>query len=387
MARAVRPRLLLSALYLADLAGVGAWLPFLAVALDRKGISGAGIGGLLAIIPVARMLSAPLWSLVADRTRSGRALLRLATGGSLLAAVALAALPLPPWGIGVLLLVFSTLRSPIAPLVDTTAVKIITDEGGDPQDYGRLRMWGTVGFLLGSAAGSMLMAASPLAGSALWLAVAAWTTSTALAFLLPAAPAAAPAPVWPALRRLAVSPFLGPLLLALCLHGMGLTVYDTTLAMHMEGLGLAGGWVATALTLGLLAEIAVMWWGRHLLRRLGPFRMLTVAGATGALRWGLTAVVTTPALLAGLQLLHGVVYAVFWLAGVEAMRRHAPEEVRVSAQSMLTTTAYGVGSLLSAAAVGALLEPLGTSGLFGAAALASLLATAGLLRAQHQAPR
>ena len=387
MARAVRPRLLLSVLYLADLAGVGAWLPFLAVYLDRQGVSGPGIGGLLAIIPVARMLSAPLWSLLADRTRSDRGLLRAASVGSLLVAVGLASLPLSPWGIALLLLAFATLRSPIGPLVDTAAVKLIADEGGDPQEYGRLRLWGTVGFLLGSGAGALVMAAWPDAGSALWLAVGAWTLSSALTWLLPAARPARPTPVWPALRRLAGSPFLGPLLLALCLHGMGLTVYDTTLAMHMGGLGLAGGWVAAALAIGLLAEIAVMWWGRDLLVRLGPFRMLALAGASGALRWGLTAVVTVPVVLAGLQVLHGVVYAAFWLAGVEAMRRHAPEEVRVSAQSLLSTTAYGVGSLLSAVAVGSLLDVVGTAGLFGVASLASVLATGGLLVAWHRAPR
>jgi PPP family 3-phenylpropionic acid transporter len=271
--------------------------------------------------------------------------------------------------------------------VDTAAVKIITDEGGDPRDYGRLRLWGTVGFLLGSAAGAQAMASASAEGAALWLAVGAWALASSLAFLLPAGPAAAPAPIWPALRRLAGSPFLAPLLLALCLHGMGLTVYDTTLPMHMEGLGLGGTWLAVALAAGLLAEIAVMWWGRHLIAWLGPFRMLTLAGATGVLRWGLTAVVTTPALLAGLQVLHGVVYAVFWLGGVEAMRRHAPEEVRVSAQSLLSTTAYGVGSLLSSLAVATALDALGTAGLFGLAAVASVLATGGLLLAWRRAPR
>ena len=151
------PRLLLAALYLADLAGVGAWLPFLAIYLDRQGVSGPGIGALLATIPATRMLSGPAWSLLADRFRSGRVLLRVATTGSLLAGIAITTLPLSPLGIGLLLVAFSALRSPIAPLVDTTAVRIIEQEGGDPQDYGRLRMWGTVGFLLGSVAGALLV--------------------------------------------------------------------------------------------------------------------------------------------------------------------------------------------------------------------------------------
>lgn len=380
------PRLLLAALYFAHMGGIGAWLPFLALHLDRQGISGAAIGGLLALIPAARMLSAPVWAVVADRFQTGRTMLRVATTVSVLAAAAIALLPLGPLGIGLALVAFSALRAPIAPLLDTSAVKLIVQEGGDPQDYGRLRLWGTVGFLGLSAVGAMLVARSPTASGALALAVGSWTVAAVLTFLLPAAEAAAPTPVWPALRRLARSPFLGPLLLALCLHGLGLTLYDTTIAMHLEARGMVGGWVAATLACGLLAEVAVMWWGRALLQRFGAFRMLTVAGAAGVLRWALTAVVTVPVLLVGLQVLHGVVYGVFWVAGVEAMRRHAPAEVRVSAQSLLTATAYGVGALMASGVVGLLLDRVGTPGLFSAAAVASAIATVGLVIAERRAP-
>lgn len=380
------PRLLLAALYLMDIGAVGAWLPFLAVHLDRRGVEGPVIGLLLATIPVARMLSAPLWSLLADKTRSGRALLRLATGGSLLAATGVAVLDLPALGLGLLLLAFSAFRSPISPLLDTAAVRLLTDAGQDPAGYGRIRVWGTVGFLAGSAAGAVLTGMEGGGEAAMLLALAGWTISTALTWLLPAAAPATPAPILPALRRLVGSPFLGPMVLALCLHGVGLSFYDTLLAMHLEALGLSGGLVAAALGAGLLAEIAVLWWGRGLLKRLGPFRMLSLAGAAGALRWGLMAVVDHPVALVALQLSHGLVFGWFWVGGVEAMRRHAPEEVRVSAQALLTVAAYGVGSLLASSLTGALLDVVGTRGLFAVAAGLSLVATAGLVLAERRAP-
>lgn len=380
------PRLLLAALYLMDIGAVGAWLPFLAVHLDRRGVEGPVIGMLLATIPLARMLSAPAWSLLADKTRSGRALLRLATGGGLLAATGIATLDLPAWGLGALLLAFSTFRSPIAPLLDTAAVRLLTDAGQDPAGYGRIRVWGTVGFLIGSGTGAVLTGMEGGGEAAMGLALAGWTVSTALTWLLPATEPARPAPILPALRRLVRSPFLGPMVLALCLHGIGLSFYDTLLAMHLEALGLDGSLVAAALAAGLMAEIAVLWWGRGLLHRLGPFRMLSLAGLMGALRWGLMAVVETPWVLVPLQMSHGIVFAWFWVGGVEAMRRHAPAEVRVSAQSLLTVAAYGVGSLLASMLTGSLLDPLGTPGLFAVASGLSLVATGGLLLAERRAP-
>lgn len=380
-------RRLLAALYFADIGAVGAWLPFLALHLDRRGVEGGIIGLLLATIPAARMLSAPLWSLLADRTRSGRALLRLATAGGLLCASAIVFFDLGPLGLGLALLLFSSFRSPISPLLDSSAVSLLSRAGLDPSGYGRIRVWGTVGFLVGSAIGATLTTVEGAGEAAMGLALAGWTVSAALAWSLPPAPPAAPAPILPALRRLGRSPFLLPMIASLCLHGVGLSFYDTLLPMHFAALGLPGWTLALALGTGLLAEITVLWYGDRLIRRLGPLRMLSLAGLAGVLRWGLMAVLTQPHALVLLQASHGLVFAWFWVGGVEAMRRHAPEEVRVSAQSLLTVAAYGLGSLLASSLASALLETQGTRGLFALAAGLSTLATLGLLIAERRQRR
>ncbi len=379
-------RILLAVLFFTFVGGAGAWVPFLALHLDRLGHGGAAIGGLLALIPVARMLSAPLWSYFADRYRSSRLLLRLATALSVVAAAWVALGAVTPLALGLGLLAFSAMRAPIAPLLDSAALKLIVDEGADPRDYGKLRLWGTVGFLVLSGAASLAVEATPDASAALLIAIGAWTVMTLATFALPAVPGAPPAPVWPALWRLARSPFLGPMLLALCLHGLGLTLYDALLAVHLESRGLGSRWVAIALAFGLSAEIGVMALGRRLLDGVGAFPMLVLAAGVGALRWGLTAVVTLPWLLVGLQALHGVSFGLFWIAGVEVMRQHAPEEVRASAQAMLTSTAYGIGALMSSGLIALLLDDGGTPVLFGIAAVAGLLATVGLGIAARRAP-
>lgn len=380
------PRRLLAALFFVHIGGAGAWVPFLGLHLERTVHQGAIIGALLALSPAARMLSAPLWSLVADRFRSGRGMLRLATTSSIVAAAAIAFLDLEPLALGLALVTFSALRAPIGPLLDSAAVRLIVEEGGNPQDYGRLRLWGTVGFLALSGAAAMLVDGEAGASLALGMAVGAWVLSAGMTFLLPAAPPSAPAPILPALRRLARSPFLGPMLVALALHGMGLTLYDSLLAVHLEARGMTGGWVALALGFGLVTEIAVMAWGGRLLARWGAFPLLTFAAAVGVLRWVATALVTLPLALVALQSLHGISFAVFWIAGVEVMRRHAPEEVQASAQALLTSTSYGVGALLSSGAVALMLDRWGTPGLFLVAAGAGVLATAGLWLAQRRAP-
>ena len=78
-------------------------------------------------------------------------------------------------------------------------------------------------------------------------------------------------------------------------------------------------------------------------------------------------VLTDPVLLTALQLLHGVVFGIYWIGIVELFRRAAPREIRASAQAVVITASYGIGPLLTSVVASALVDDLGTSALFGVA--------------------
>lgn len=370
------PRSLLALVFLLLVGGAGAWVPFLALHLERTGRSGPAIGLVLALMPVTRILASPVWGAVSDRWRAGAAVLRLTTLASVGFAAAVAFLPLSTAAIAVALAGFAFVKAPMGPLLDTAAVRTLVDAGADPRDYGKVRLWGSVGFLACAAAGSALVDGAATAAPALALATCAWALGGALTFALPDAEGGGPAPIGPALRALGRSPFLAPFLVGLGLHGVGLAVYDLMLPVHTDHLGLGGGWTAAALTAGVAAEVAVMAWGRPILARFGAPALLVAAGAVGAARWAALAVVADPVLLVALQVLHGPSFGAFWIAAVEWMRARAPAEVQASAQALLPATAYGVGPLLAAGATATLLDRLGTAGLFGVGALAGAGATA-----------
>jgi len=371
----VRPRLLLAAVYFTLVGGMGAWGPYLAPFLDRTGHSGAAIGALLGLIPLARMVSAPLWAAVADRFRSGTALLRLGAVLSTLVAAAIALGSLGPLALGLALLAFSTLRAPLAPILDATAVEQLVAQGRDPRGYGLLRLWGSVGYLLLAGLGALVAARAEQPGTVLLLGVGAFGLNAALSFALPAVEGPPPAPILPALRGLAREPFLLPLLGALVLHGVGLTAYDALLPMHLAQADPGGGWTAAALSAGVAVEVLVMALGTRLLGRVAPERLLSFSIGVGALRWALTAALHAPLALVLVQTLHGISFGVFWIAGVELMRQRAPRTLLSSAQALLVTATYGAGSLLSSALTSALLDRAGTAGVFAASAAASVLAT------------
>ena len=79
-------------------------------------------------------------------------------------------------------------------------------------------------------------------------------------------------------------------------------------------------------------------------------------------------------LLTALQLSHALVFALFWLAVTETMRRRAPAALRASGQALVLVATYGLGPVLTSA-LGAVISPrFGVVGLFWAASAAAALA-------------
>jgi MFS transporter, PPP family, 3-phenylpropionic acid transporter len=361
---------------MAIMGGIGAFGPFLGLVLDRLGHSAAVIGGLLALVPLTRILSTPLWSLIADRYRIGTRILQAATLCTALVAVAVASGRLEPAGVGLALVVFAFVRAPIGPIIDGLTVRSLETAGVPTTRYGRIRLWGSVAFLGVAGAAALVADTVDMATAPIALAALAWGVGFLVLLRLPAGEAGPPVRLGPALRVLAGRKGLGLVVLSLPLHGLGLNAYDGWYALHVEQLGLASTWTGMALALGVSLEVGVMAVSARVLSRARPETLVAVGMAVAAVRWALTAVISDPLLLTLLQALHGVVFAVFWIGVVELFRRAAPPEVRASAQAVIMTACYGVGPLLTSTVGATLVDAHGTSALFGVASGAAALGAA-----------
>ncbi len=360
--------LLISLTFFLSLAGTGAWLPYLVLHLKRTGHDGAEVGLLLGILPVARLLSAPLWAMVGDRYRKGSRVLQATTLLSPLAATAL----LFTENIALMalsLLVFSAARGPIGPLMDAQAVDALVARGRDTRTYGRIRLWGSFGFLVAGFVAGFLADAHPRAP--LQLALLLWFSAFLLTLGFSSEKGAGPAPIGPALKTLLARPFFAPFLLASVLHGVSLTSYDAFFALHVASLGLSSRWTGMALVTGVGVEMVVMAGAPWLMKRFSPFSLVMGAMGVGVFRFALTATVTSPIPLVALQCLHGISFGAFWIGGVELLAHRSPPQIRASSQALFTSATYGMGPLLSAALASFLLDREGTAGLFWVCAVGS----------------
>ena len=363
---------LLQGYYFVSLGALAAVIPFLAARLESAGLDGRAIGLLLAMLPLGRLVSAPLWGWLADRYRMAGTLLRVGSGLGLLGGLLLLWAANPVFG-ALGLFLFAAGRTPVGPLVDTFVLQALSKPPHDPREYGKVRLWGSVGFLgLAVVAGVVADAGF----DPMYLGIALLAVTFVLAFRFPTRGTGGPAPIGPALVALAKQPFLVPLLGMACLQALTLSVYDTFFSAHVQALGLSASVTAAAVALGVACEITVMHFGRPLLARVGTPTALLLAAAIAVPRWWLTATVTDPVALVAVQALHGISFGVFWIAGVQLMAERAPVQVSASAQSLFNAASYGVGALFGSVLAGEVRDAWGTAAVFTALTVVSCGATA-----------
>jgi PPP family 3-phenylpropionic acid transporter len=207
------------------------------------------------------------------------------------------------------------------------------------------------------------------------VALVAWWLAAGLSLGLSREEGGRPAPILPALRALAVEPWLPAFLVALAIHGMALSVYDTLLALHVSRMGLPAVVTAACIAVGVGVEIVVMAFGRRLLSRWPPLVLFGAGTIVTVARFAATASVGDAVSLVLVQAAHGASFGLFWTASVDFLVARTPDRIRASAQAVLTATSYSVGPLLAGGATAFLLDRVGTTGMFGVAAGAAALAT------------
>jgi PPP family 3-phenylpropionic acid transporter len=363
-----RPLLPLALYYFAAFGALGVYAPFFPRWLEARGVSGLRMGAVAALIPAMGVVGPPLVGLAADALGLRAHLLRVASLGSSLAFAVVAA----AWASGrglsyaelfAAVLAFAVFRSPMVMMADVVAMERVRDAG---TTYGKVRLWGSVGFLATAlAAGRWL---DPGAPAALPAAVAALLlVALAASWALPSGGPTPRVPVLGEARALLAAPdygaFLGASVLAQAAHAS----YDLCFSLRLYDLG-GADLVGAAWAAGTACEVAIMAVSDRLFARAPAPRILALTLLGAAVRWALIASVRSlPALLL-LQPLHAVSFGLWWVASLRHVKDRAPPRALAAAQGLFMA-ATGAGAVLGMLAWGGLYRRSGGALTFGAAAI------------------
>lgn len=365
------------ALFFAYFSFVGIFSPYLSLWFDSRGLSIGQIAVLMSLPQMLRIVAPPFWGWLADRFGHRIALLR----GSALAS--LGVLLLFPFADGaptlaVLMLVLFFLTAAQMPIGETIALDLAR---GDAGRYGRMRMWGSVGFIVTVLGAGPLLDRFGLAALP-WLMAGAMALLVGVTLRLPEQPLQRAtrrgASLGQRLREPAVLAFLASAFLMVFAHAALYSFFSLFLERHGYSTTAIGGIWA----IGVLAEIALFMLQRHLFDRLSAMRLLAFSFLVCGLRFAMIGA-SEGALwvLVLAQLMHAATFGLHHSASMAVLHRWFEPAQQGRAQAAFIVVAYGLGGSVGGLAAGWLWEHLSPTAAFFGAAVAGMAGWAAVVLA------
>jgi MFS transporter, PPP family, 3-phenylpropionic acid transporter len=274
------------------------------------------------------------------------------------------------WGILLFWTLANVAQLAIGPVVDAAAMRMTARRGSD---FGVMRAWGTLGYLV------MLISTGYLVG---WLGPVVFLPFAVMLALIRAG-AALQLPQFRApigerrategatrLRHVLKPWFLLPLIgyaMVFATHMM----LSTFQGLLFERQGISLTMIGILIALGALSETAMFFVFGRFAARFRPRHMILLSAVVTVLRW--IAMGFAPALpvLIGLQLLHGITFALGFMACVGFITKHTSEDIAAEAQGFFSALQLGM-SVLALAGFGQLADTYGAHAYFASAAFAAL---------------
>lgn len=365
----------LSGYYFFYFAYVGAFSPYFGLYLQSLGFAAWDIAVLMSQVQLMRLIAPNFWSWLVDRpSASPRSRLLAVRATSLLALATFVALFFAQ-GFVQHLLVMATLAffwSASMPLIEAITLDHLRDQ---PSRYSRVRLWGSVGFVVAVLGIGALLDHWPLS-SLLPIALGILLAVLLCTLSVPEAPVvlhAAGQRMVDILRQTRVRVVLLAAFFMSAAHGAYYVFYSIYLSDHGYSKSLVGGlW-----SLGVVAEIGVFVFMPGLLRRFGLRTLLLASLLTAVGRFLLIgAAVDMLWLMVFAQLLHALTFGVHHAVSVAAIHRWFPGRYQARGHALYSSLSFGAGGLFGGIVSGWTWEPWGGSLTF---ALGALFAAIGVL--------
>jgi PPP family 3-phenylpropionic acid transporter len=243
---------------------------------------------------------------------------------------------------------------------------------GDLTYYGRIRMWGSIGFIV-----SVMLAAYALDGYGIvalpWVAAGLLVCTLLAALRLKEVPRRAhqeqPPALLSLLRRREVIAFFASTALMVAAHTSLYTFYS----LYLERNGYSKTVIGAMWSLGVLAEVLLFYFQAPLFRRWGAMRMMYLALGLAALRFLMIGY--GPQLLWLLvlaQLMHAATFALHHSSSVISLQRWFSGPLQARGQALYMSISYGVGGSLGGLFLAQWWERSGPQSVYYVAALLAL---------------
>lgn len=347
---------------------VGVFSPYASLFFADKGMTPAQIGVLMSLMQVMRIFGPNLWGWVADHTQQRVLVLRITALAALVvfSGMFFGQTFVHFFAVMIAINAFTSAQGPLSEAL------MLSEMRGDLTHYGRLRLWGSVGFIAAVTAAGQLLD---------WggIALMPWISWALLALVLAASlsmresqhgSAQQDAPsVLALLKRREVCAFFVSTFLMVAAHAALYVFYS----LYLAQLGYSKTVIGMMWSLGVVAEIVFFYYQAPIFRRIGVrtlmmaslliavARFLMIGFCAQSLFWLLVA-----------QVLHAATFATHHSASVITLQRWFSGPLQARGQALFISISYGLGGTIGGLVLSAFWDAFGATAVFLVAALFAL---------------
>ena len=334
----------LSGYYFFYFAFIGAFSPYFGLYLQSLNFSAWDIGLLMSQMQLMRLFGPNLWGWLADHFGRRLLIVRLAGAAGLAGFTAFFWLDKLP-GMLLAMAVLAFFWSAALPLVETLTFDHLREERGR---YSRIRLWGSIGFIVAVMATGALLDIAPPVG-VLWV---CWTILLGILLYALTLPEAVPlahahedVPIGDILRQSKVKALMAACFAMSAAHGAFYVFYSIHLAAHAY----AKTEVGLLWSLGVVAEIVVFMFMARLAKRFSLRVILLACFAAAVVRFLLMGGgVESTAIMIFVQLMHGLTFGAYHASAIAAVNQWFPGKTQGRGQALYSSLSFGAGGLLGA---------------------------------------
>ena len=367
---------------------IGLFNPYSPLWLAHLGHSSFVVGAFSALQSWTRIVAPYAWGWLADQGGRRITLLRVAALACLGAAAALWGLrDAGAWVLAAVVAALFLANGAFTPIAETLILRHLHAGGSlDARRYGRVRLWGSVGFItsvlvFGVVLQRIGIGALPLLTLGM-VALLAWATWRLPRSAEPPTESAPRAAIGLVLRRPVVRWFFAAVMLTVLAHASLYAFFS----LYLDELGYGKAAVGLMWAVSVAAEIVFFAAAGRFFGRIDPYRWLLIASLATAARFAATAAFgEVPAVLTLLQMLHALTFAAQHMACTSLIAEYFPDQLRARGSALYSTLGYGVPGMVGGLAGGWLAQAAGLASVFWAASLAGLAAAGCCVMARRHA--
>lgn len=321
----------------------------------------------MATIQLTKIVAPSVWGWLGDRTGQRVRLVRV---GALAGAFCFLGVFLEPdfFGLVMVMLAFTFFWNALLPLYEVITLRGL---GNERARYGRIRLWGSVGFIAAVAGvGAILEYVSVV--DLPWIVLPLFVGIAASAFLVAGERDERQELEFASgLKSILANPSVVSFFLMNFLLQVSHGAYYTFFSIHLEHYGYGKLAIGLLWSLGVLAEIALFVVMHRVFRRFSFRQIALLALSLTLLRWGLIAEATELlAVLIFAQVLHAASYGALHALSVQYIHGYFGKGHHGQGQALYSGLTFGAGGALGAWLSGFLVEGFSTDAAFWGSAVA-----------------